>query len=143
VDGRASSPRKPDGPGGAGGTTLSARKRTCRARRAASPRGVQAAGANESAPRVGQVLEELDEKLYRGEELRVGVEIVRVGSAIDHGIRAPLVMVVTAIAPGDGFAVAETGWDGIPVRPEQGKSRPRRRIDRGNYITVGQTECWS
>jgi hypothetical protein len=37
------------------------------------------------------VLEELDEKLYRGEELRVGVEIVGVGSAIDHGIRAPLV----------------------------------------------------
>jgi len=64
---------------------------TCRARRAASPRGVQAVGANESAPRVGQVLEELDEKLYRGEELRVGVEIVGVGSAIDHGIRAPLV----------------------------------------------------
>jgi hypothetical protein len=37
------------------------------------------------------VLEELDEKLYRGEELRVGVEVVGVGSAIDHGIRAPLV----------------------------------------------------
>jgi hypothetical protein len=37
------------------------------------------------------VLEELDEKLYRGEGLRVGVETVGVGSAIDHGIRAPLV----------------------------------------------------
>ena len=37
------------------------------------------------------MLDELDEKLYRGEELRVGVEVVGVGSALDHGIRAPLV----------------------------------------------------
>jgi hypothetical protein len=46
--------------------------------RAAAARGVQAVGANESAPRVGQVLEELDEKLDGGEDLRVGVEIVGV-----------------------------------------------------------------
>jgi hypothetical protein len=37
------------------------------------------------------VLEELDQKLDGGEDHRVGVEIVGVGSAIDHGIRAPLV----------------------------------------------------
>jgi hypothetical protein len=37
------------------------------------------------------VLEELDKKLYRGEELRVGVEIVGVACAIDHGVRASLV----------------------------------------------------
>jgi len=37
------------------------------------------------------VLKRLDEKLHRGEELHVGVEIIGVGSAIDHGVRAPLV----------------------------------------------------
>jgi len=58
---------------------------------AASPRGVQPVGAEESAARVGQVLEDLDQKLDGGEDLRVGVEIVGVGSAIDYGIRAPLV----------------------------------------------------
>jgi len=37
------------------------------------------------------VLEELDEKLHRGEGLRVGTEIVGVGCATDHGVRASLV----------------------------------------------------
>jgi hypothetical protein len=37
------------------------------------------------------VLEDLDQKLDGGEDLHVGVEIVAVGSAIDHGVRAPLV----------------------------------------------------
>jgi hypothetical protein len=36
------------------------------------------------------VLEELDEKLDGGEGLRVGVEIVAGGCAIDHGVRASL-----------------------------------------------------
>jgi len=57
---------------------------------AASPRGVQPVGAYESAARVGQVLEELDKKLDGGEDLRVGVEVVAVGSALDHAIRASL-----------------------------------------------------
>ena len=37
------------------------------------------------------MLEELDEKLHRGEGLRVGTEIVGVGCATDHGVRASLV----------------------------------------------------
>ena len=37
------------------------------------------------------MLEELDQKLDGGEDFRVGVEVVAVGSALDHGIRAPLV----------------------------------------------------
>ena len=57
--------------------------------RATSPRGVQPVGANKSAARVGQVPEDLDQKFDGGEDLRVGVEIVAVGSAIDNGVRAP------------------------------------------------------
>ena len=91
VDGRASNPRERGGGGEGNGTTLPARKRACRARRATSPRGVQPVGANESAARVGQVLEDLDQKLDGGEDLHVGVEIVAAGSVIDHGVRAPLV----------------------------------------------------
>jgi hypothetical protein len=89
IDGRAFNPRERGGGGEGNGSTLPARKRACRARRATSPRGVQPVGANESAVRVGQVLEDLDQKLDGGEDLRVGVEIVAVGSAIDNGVRAP------------------------------------------------------
>ena len=63
VDGRASNRRERGGGGEGNGTTLSARKRACRARRATSPRGIQPVGANESAARVGQVLEDVDQKL--------------------------------------------------------------------------------
>ena len=55
-----------------------------------TPRGVQPVGADESAARVGQVLEDLDKKLDGGEDLRVDVEIVVVRNAIDYGVRASL-----------------------------------------------------
>jgi len=74
VDGRASSPREIGGGGEGYGTTLPARKRACRARGAASPRGVQPVGAYESAARVGQVLKELDEELDRREQSGVCLE---------------------------------------------------------------------
>ena len=92
MDDRASSPREPDGSDRAGGTTLPQRCRFAAGPKgAAAARGVQAVGADESAPRVGQVLEELDEKLDGGEGLRVGKETVGLGCATDHGVRASLV----------------------------------------------------
>jgi hypothetical protein len=45
-------------------------------------------GAEESASRVGQVLEDLDKKLDGGEDPCVGLGVVAVGSAIDDGVSA-------------------------------------------------------
>jgi len=85
---RRPAPRERAGRGEAYGTTLSARKRACRARGAAGARGVQTMGAEESASRVGQVLEDLDKKLDGGEDPCVGLGVVAVGSAIDDGVSA-------------------------------------------------------
>jgi hypothetical protein len=55
----------------------------------AGARGVQAIGSNESAPRIGKVLQDLSQESDCREDLGVGLEEVRVGRAIDDGVRAP------------------------------------------------------
>ena len=91
MDGCASSPREPDGPDGADGTTLPPRKRGCRARRTAGARGVQAVGSNESAARVGEVLQDFGKESEGREDLGVGLEEVRIRRAVDDGVRASFV----------------------------------------------------
>ena len=53
-------------------------------------RGVQAVGPNESAPRIGKVLQDFGQKSDGREDLGVGLEEVRIGRAIDDGVRASL-----------------------------------------------------
>ena len=66
-------------------------------------------GAEESASRVGQVLEDLDKKLDGGEDLCVGPEGGVVGSALDDGVSASFVH--EELLQGDGRANASRRVD--------------------------------
>ncbi len=59
--------------------------------RASTARGVQPVAADQACARVGQVLQDLGDKLGGGEDFGVGAEVVVVGGMVDDGIRASLV----------------------------------------------------